>query len=120
MSNTIAKTCLECGDSFHGRVDKKFCSDQCRSAFNNHMKKDSRDYVRRVNYILRKNHRILGELLQGGQNQIAIETLKARGFDFNHFTSLYPSGNGVNYYCYEHGFARDKRDECIILLTKDI
>ena len=120
MINTYAKACPECGDSFQGRTDKKFCSDQCRSAFNNQMKKGSRDYVRRVNYILRKNHRILGELLQGGHDQIAIETLKARGFDFNHFTSLYPSGNGVSYYCYEHGFARDKKEPIIILLTKEI
>ena len=40
------KTCLECGDTFAGRVDKKFCSDGCRNTYNNKINKDSKNLIR--------------------------------------------------------------------------
>ena len=33
------KLCLECGDKLFGRIDKKFCSDACRNAYNNKINK---------------------------------------------------------------------------------
>ena len=38
---TMEKQCLECGDKIVGRIDKKFCSDGCRNAYNNKVNKDS-------------------------------------------------------------------------------
>jgi hypothetical protein len=35
------KTCLQCGTELRGRIDKKFCDDQCRTAYNNSIKTDS-------------------------------------------------------------------------------
>ena len=29
------RNCLECKDPVKGRIDKKFCSDYCRNAYNN-------------------------------------------------------------------------------------
>src|SRR5436190_23813155 len=91
MINSIERTCLHCGSTFYGRSDKKYCSDQCRSSRNNQLGNDKRDYIRRVNYILRKNWQILTELREQGQNQIGIERLRVKGFDFNYFTSRYPT-----------------------------
>jgi len=54
----MKKKCAECGDEFIGRADKKFCSDQCRSAFNNKLNSDHSQFMRNVNNILRKNRRI--------------------------------------------------------------
>ena len=49
-----AKKCLECGDKVVGRIDKKFCSDYCRNAFNNKVDKESKNLIRNTNNRLRK------------------------------------------------------------------
>ena len=36
------RECLECREPVKGRVDKKFCSDYCRNAYNNNVNKDSK------------------------------------------------------------------------------
>lgn len=59
----MSKVCLECGDSFKGRTDKKFCSDLCRNGFNNRVKASTSNYYRVVNSTLRKNYKILEELI---------------------------------------------------------
>jgi len=57
------KQCLECGDPVKGRIDKKFCSDYCRNAYNNKVNKDSKNLIRNINNRLRKNHKILVQLI---------------------------------------------------------
>ena len=64
------RKCIECGDSFHGRADKKFCSDQCRSAYNNRLNSDATNFVRNINNTLRKNRRILEELNPSGKTKV--------------------------------------------------
>ena len=55
----MKKNCLECGESFTGRIDKKFCSDYCRNTYNNNINKESKNLVRNTNNRLRKNYKIL-------------------------------------------------------------
>jgi len=45
----MKKKCLECNDEFIGRADKKFCSDNCRSAYNNKLNSDATNFVRNIN-----------------------------------------------------------------------
>jgi len=47
----MQKACLECGDNIVGRIDKKFCSDGCRNAYNNKVNKDSKNLIRNTNNI---------------------------------------------------------------------
>ena len=54
----MQKNCPECGDKIIGRIDKKFCSDGCRNAYNNRINKDSKNLIRNTNNRLRKNYRI--------------------------------------------------------------
>ena len=56
------KNCLECGDAFAGREDKKFCCDCCRNSYNNKINKDTNNFMRNINNTLRKNYRILSEI----------------------------------------------------------
>ena len=119
MINILCKTCLACGAKLHGRADKKFCSDQCRSGFNNNIKADNRDYIRHVNYILRKNRRILTQLQLEGKTQVGIETLRIKGFDFNYFTSLHQSADGINYFCYDHGIVQTEKGNKITLVKRE-
>ncbi|WP_431012719.1 DUF2116 family Zn-ribbon domain-containing protein, partial [Rahnella sp. PAMC25617] len=46
------KHCLNCGNVIQGRIDKKFCDDQCRNSFNNQQNALSTNYIRRVNHSL--------------------------------------------------------------------
>ena len=101
----IKRTCPVCGETIIGRADKKFCSDQCRNEFNNKQNQDSNCTIRRINYTLRKNRRILEELNPEGKAKIVKNKLDNKGFDFRYFTSIYRTKTGNTYYfCYEQGY----------------
>ncbi len=118
MPSPSERSCLECGEPFKGRIDKKFCSDTCRIAFNNRLNSDDISYVRNINNILRKNRRILMSMNPTGKNKVSYHKLKSRGFDFNHFTSTYKTRDGSQYYyCYEHGYLPIDND-CFLLVVK--
>jgi hypothetical protein len=114
------KVCLECGTPFHGRVDKKFCTDPCRVAFNNRLNSDSVNYVRNINNILRKNRRILLDLNPTGKSKISREKLKSEGFNFSYFTSIYTTREGAHYfYCYDQGYLPIEKEYCLLVVKKD-
>lgn len=120
MPSHIERSCLECGAPFRGRIDKKFCSDTCRIAFNNRLNSDDTSYVRNVNNILRKNRRILMSMNPTGKNKVSYQKLKARGFDFHHFTSTYKTREGSQYfYCYEHGYLPIEEDWYLLVIKKE-
>ena len=99
------KLCLECGESFNGRVDKKFCSDLCRNSHNNKLNSDSTNYVRNITNILRKNRRIMTELLTGETAKVSQQKLIDKGFNFNYHTNITTTKEGKNYtFCYEYGY----------------
>lgn len=101
----MEKGCLECGEKIVGRTDKKFCSDYCRNAHNNNLNKDSKNMVRNVNNLLRKNYRILEELNPDGKIRITKSKLTAKGFNFGYFTSIYTTKTGNTYYfVYDQGY----------------
>jgi len=101
----MEKQCLECGDVVLGRVDKKFCSDQCRVAFNNKQNSTANNYVRNVINLLRKNRRILTELNPHDKTKVHRDKLVAKGFNFNYHTNMYTTKVGtVYYFCFEQGY----------------
>jgi predicted nucleic acid-binding Zn ribbon protein len=101
----MEKFCIECGEAIHGRSDKKFCSDQCRTCFNNHLKQDINGLMIKITYALRKNRRILSSLNPTGKTKIHRKTLLDMGFNFNYFTNMYRAKNGNTYYfCFDQGY----------------
>jgi predicted nucleic acid-binding Zn ribbon protein len=104
----MKRNCLECGIEISGRIDKKFCSDQCRNTYNNKQNSDGNKYVRHVNYQLRKNRRILEALLDKSEKDVIKvnrKTLIDEGFDFNYFTNILTTKQKKYYYFnYEYGF----------------
>lgn len=99
------RVCLECGESFNGRVDKKFCSDMCRNSHNNKLNSDGTNYVRNITNILRKNRRIMSDFLPGETAKISQQKLIDKGFNFNYHTSITTTKEGKNYiFCYEYGY----------------
>ena len=99
------KSCPVCGDPIIGRIDKKFCSDQCRNAFNNQKNNQPSEIIRNINNILKNNHRILTELNPEGKTKISRKKLVLKGFNFDYFTHIYTTQKGTTYYfCYEQGY----------------
>ena len=118
MPSPSERLCLECGDPFKGRIDKKFCSDLCRVSFNNRMNSQDIQLVRNVNNILRANRRILMGLNPTGKSKVSHDRLKAKGFNFNFITSIYKTREGsMYYYCYEQGYLPIEND-CYLLVIK--
>lgn len=101
----MQKKCLECEERIVGRIDKKFCSDACRNAYNNRINKDSKNLIRNTNNRLRKNYRILEVLNPKKKTKCSRAKLIEKGFDFNYFTSIYTTKVGTIYYfVYDQGY----------------
>jgi predicted nucleic acid-binding Zn ribbon protein len=113
------RLCPECGTALRGRVDKKFCSDMCRNAFNNKVNSNSNNLIRNVNHILRKNRRLLEENLQGETTKVSRIKLSAKGFDFNYYTNQSTTKNNHTYiFCYEYGYLPLENDYILIVKRK--
>ena len=84
----MSAKCIECGDKIAGRSDKKFCSDQCRSAYNNKLNSDSNNLMRNINNTLRKNRRILMEQNPEGKSKGTGEVLAKKGVKVDYGTNL--------------------------------
>ena len=105
------KVCLDCGEPLKGRIDKKFCNDQCRNSYNNKLKGNSNNLMRNINNALRKNRRILSELNPEGISKVSKDKLTLQGFNFNYFTNIYQTKSGKTYYyCYDYGYLPIEND----------
>lgn len=61
--------------------------------------------MRRVNYKISKNRRILARFNPTGQAKIAKQKLIESGLNFDYFTNTYKSQTGqVFYFCYDQGY----------------
>ncbi len=115
------KLCLECGEKLKGRPDKKFCSDQCRTSYNNRLNgAGNLNYVRNVINILRRNRRILSELNPTGKTRVLREKLQAVGFNFEYFTSIYTTREGALYkFCFDQGYLEMEKGSFLLVVKKD-
>jgi len=115
------KSCLACERPIKGRTDKKFCDDSCRNNYNNRLNSDASPLIRNINNILRKNRRILAELLSGLNKQVLVidrPKLVAKGYNFEYFTEHYTTKeNEKYYYCYDYGYR--PLDEEKLMVVKD-
>lgn len=115
----MEQKCLECSESFKGRIDKKFCNDYCRNAYNNRLNKDGKNLIRNINNRLRKNWRILENLNIHHKTKTIKAKLLEKGFDFSYFTSIYTTKAGATYYyVYDQGYLSLENDY-YLLVKKD-
>ena len=82
------KKCIECGGTVIGRSDKKYCSDECRTAYNNGRYRKELSIALSVNRILRKNYIILDSLYRKGIKKSDLITIAKLGFDHRFCTSF--------------------------------
>ncbi len=114
------RKCLQCFEKLRGRADQKFCSDQCRSAFNNQNYFETNTVIKSVNKILKKNHAILTMLRAKGKTSANKGELQKNGFRFDYFTYVSTSRNSkINYFCYDQGY-REQDNNKLILVYRDL
>jgi hypothetical protein len=104
------RSCLACKKPIKGRTDKKFCDNTCRNSYNNRLNSDATPLMRTINNILRRNRRILEELLIGRDKTAIVidgQKLLEKGFHFDYFTERYTNDKFEEYcYCYDYGYRR--------------
>ncbi|MFA5619739.1 MAG: hypothetical protein WDA08_05470 [Weeksellaceae bacterium] len=117
----MAEFCLECGDKIIGRIDKKFCNDSCRNAYNNRRNQDYSNLMRRINKKLRDNHRILNELpFKEGKTKTTRQKLNSDGFDFDFFTQIKIYKNGAEYrFVYNIGYKFLEDDWLLVVRNEE-
>lgn len=116
---TTPRNCQECGAVLHGRIDQRFCSDQCRSTHHNRRKAATSELMRRINRVLRQNHRILLRANPTGKTRVSGDFLRAQGFSFQYFTHQYRTQEGKTYcFIYEQGYLPLEDDSYVLVANE--
>ena len=100
--------CLQCGEPFSGRTDKKFCTESCRSTYHYYQSLEKEDSLyTTIDKQLKTNRRILKEFNRAGKATVRKQLLMDEGFDPKYFTHYWKAKNGNVYlFCYEYGFMK--------------
>ena len=110
------RKCMVCGELLIGRIDKKFCSEQCKTHYHNQSPNKSEKIRRDLNKILSKNQTILKKYNPVGKTTVRTEVLKSEGYNFKFFTHIYKTKNGFTYYfCYDFGYMPVEDDKILIV-----
>lgn len=113
------RVCKECRAEIQGRRDKQYCSDYCRAQYFNNQNADVSNFIRRVNYTIRKNRSILYGLNPQGKAKTQKTKLIDAGLNFDYFTNVYRTRTGkVYYFCYDQGYV-DIGDDNYALVVKE-
>ncbi|MCP4456744.1 MAG: hypothetical protein GY816_01755 [Cytophagales bacterium] len=104
--NLAERKCLDCNKEIEGRIDKKFCSEYCKSAY--HYKKNQvkeKSLYSEIDWQLKLNRRILKNFNRAGKATVRKQVLLTTGFNPKYFTHYWKNGKGQVYlFCYEYGF----------------
>ncbi|MBQ9584151.1 MAG: hypothetical protein IJR25_07510 [Bacteroidales bacterium] len=113
----MGRRCRECDSPLAGRSDKKFCSDDCRTAWHNRRYRQELSAAAQLNRILRCNRRILASIYDAGESKVSLSDSRVSGYDSRFFTAAerLPLWR-VRYYCYE--FSYELRRGRICRLTR--
>lgn len=110
------RKCLECYEQLKGRADQKFCSDPCRSAYNNRHCNESHVVINSINRILKKNYLILTTLHSEGKTRTSKSDLQKKGYRFDYYTCMITTRTkSVNYFCYDHGFRENENNKLTLV-----
>ncbi len=113
------KYCLVCNEKLTGRKDKKFCNSYCRTYYHNTQNRNSTNYIKNINNILRKNRNILAELNPVNNTVVTRQSLLTKGFKFKYFTSVYVTKkNNIYKLCYDQGYRDIGNDKYLLVKQK--
>jgi len=110
-----------CGNTFTGRSDKKFCSDQCRNRSRRDEHKQARwhepSYYPKITEILRKNHQILETTYQhkGESTVVSHFMLRDAGFNYEFHTRILVTAKGIYKFCFNYGWRELENGKILIV-----
>lgn len=106
INETEEKFCLCCKRKIVGRSDKKFCSDECRTLYNNRKYRGENKEMTKIDRILKKNRSILNTLYSKGITETTTLKLFGLGFDFDFMTSIKKNSDkdSFGFGCYEYTY----------------
>lgn len=98
MSN---RKCRMCTKKVIGRIDKLFCSPNCKNSYHSQLKRVTREVTYITDQILHRNRNILLLLLGEEKRKLYIHKfeLERRKFNFKHITHLKTSKHGSTFFC---------------------
>ena len=119
---TLQRHCLQCEKPLKGRIDKKFCDDYCRNAYNNKLSTEQNAVMRHINTVLKKNRKILQDVLP--DNDTTSKRPKSQllklGFRFQYHTHQYTTKKGDTYfYCYDYGYLPLDNEWVLVVRDKE-
>lgn len=112
------KNCPQCKEEFAGRVDKKFCSIDCKNSYNYALRKKTKKATASIDKILHRNHEILTMLMPEKRKKIKYDrlVLEQAGFNFNYFTGTYKNSKSKLYhYVYNYAWMEFSTQEILII-----
>ena len=106
----LQKSCLNCGKKLIGRIDKKYCNPNCKSAHQYKVERERPErFYNKVDNQLRLNRRLLKEYNKSGKAIVRQSVLVALGFNPKFFTHYWKNQKGEIYlFVYEYGFLSKK------------
>ncbi|MEH3115758.1 hypothetical protein [Pedobacter terrae] len=110
-----------CGNTFEGRSDKIFCSDQCRNrARRDQLKTEKWNaplFLNKIIDILQNNHKILKA--QYGENRepsvVSEFLLRDHGFNFEFQTRILVTSKGIYKFCFDYGWLELENGKILIV-----
>lgn len=113
------KTCLQCEKPLHGRSDKRFCSVECKNAWNAARRRTTRSVTEQIDTILHRNREILAMLMGEKTNKMEVDrlVLDRAGFNFKYITGIYTNSQGKLYH-YVYDFAWMEFSKQVVLVVR--
>ena len=115
----MKKQCLSCEAAIIGRADKRFCSTECKNAYNNKIKKASRSEVKEIISYLLRNREILATFMGDSAKETLDRLLLTRaGFRWEYHTSTYLNKEGKTYHLVFDYAWMEFSDQKILIIRK--
>ena len=111
------KVCSFCGKELQGRVDKKYCDDNCRNNHHYVKKHDDVLLIKDINAALVQNWKILKQLSKNNDKIIVLkQDLVKNNFNFNLITNVYRTRKNEEYrVVYDYAYRCVNEKEVILI-----
>ena len=99
-----------CGNTFEGRSDKLFCSDQCRNRARRDQLKEERwnapVFYAKIGEILQNNRKILKDLYEEKGDSVIVTNFLLRDsrFNFEFINRILNTSKGIYKFCFDYGW----------------
>ena len=112
------RNCPICKSVLRGRLDKKFCSMQCKSQYHRRLRKVTADITVDIDKILHRNRSILLEIMgrTAKKKRVKRLLLSQKKFNFKYMTHFHNNSKGKTYhYVYDFAWMSFSDDEVMIV-----